>query len=218
LTFAALVIVLLGPWPGYGRVFGVLFSAYGNGVVSTLGIGASSVPPRFATPTPEESRDPEVSEWTVLLSVERAKGDHTVVPVDARIFGYTPLAIFLALGLATSVGRRRKLMVLVGGLVFLLARLAVAVALPVARALGPLRPPWASGLLAEIVWWVLIAPPVMSYATPLLAWWVALAATAKPASTGGANSRVVAPRTQRARGRARRQKAAPRRVTSAPRR
>src|SRR5258708_21630560 len=34
-----------------------------------------------------------------------------------------------------------------------------------------------SGLLAEVVWWVLIAPPVMSYATPLLAWWVALAIT-----------------------------------------
>jgi len=196
LMFAALVIVLLGPWPGYGRAFGVLFSAYGNGVVRALGLGGSSAP-RFAPPTPLARRDPEVGDWVVTLSVAGADAGDQVMPLDARILGYTPLAIFLALTVATPIGRRRKLKVLAIGLAFLLARLAVAIALPVARALGAASPGWASGLLAEVVWWVLIAPPVMSYATPLLAWWVALAITELPAPARAARSPVGLGRSRR---------------------
>ena len=201
LAFAALVIVLLGPWPGYGRAFGVLFSAYGNGVVRALGIGGSSTP-RFAPPTPLERRDPEVSDWVVTLSVSRADAGDEVMPLDTRILGYTPLAIFLALTVATPIGRRRrKLKVLAIGMAFLLARLAVAIALPVGRALGAASPGWASGLLAEVVWWVLIAPPVMSYATPLLAWWIALAITELPAPSRAKRSPVGVARTRRSLGR-----------------
>jgi hypothetical protein len=196
LAFAALVIVLLGPWPGYGRAFGVLFSAYGNRVARALDLGGSSAP-RFAPPTPLARRDPAVGDWVVTLSIAGADGGDEIMPLDARILGYTPLAIFLALTMATPIGRRRKLKVLALGLVSLLARLAVAIALPVGRALGAASPGWTSGLLAEVVWWVLIAPPVMSYATPLLAWWVALAITELPAPTRAVRSPVRVARTRR---------------------
>ncbi len=61
------------------------------------------------------------------------------------------------------------------GLGLLLIRLAIAIGLPVSRAFSP--HPTAPGPLSELVWYVLIDLPAMSYVAPLFAWWIALTAT-----------------------------------------
>ena len=89
--------------------------------------------------------------------------------------GYTPLALSLALTLAFAVSWRRKLRMLGIGLGLLLIRLAIAIALPVGRAFSP--HPTAPGPISELVWYVLIDLPAMSYVAPLFAWWIAFTAT-----------------------------------------
>jgi hypothetical protein len=171
LVFAALVALLLAPWPGWGRAFGVLFSAFGNGLVTLAG-ATGDPPPWFEAPAPGQVSAEDGGAWAVVLRA----GDQAL-PLDTRIIAYTPLAIFLALALATPVPRRRKLVVLGGGLAFLLARLAFAVLVPLERAFGGGASGSALGTLAGIAWTVLVTPPVMSYAAPLAAWGVAVALT-----------------------------------------
>jgi hypothetical protein len=178
LTFVALLILLLGPWPGYGRAFGVVFSGYANVVVRVFGIGRVSEP--SFTPAPDEPREVG-GEWTVALAFrEPSHHDTAGVPLDTRIVGYTPLALFVALTLASSVSPRRKVVIAGIGLGLLLVRLALAIALPVARASDPSRASSWFSQAAEVAWSVLIDQPAMSYAAPLLAWWIGLALTTQP--------------------------------------
>ncbi|HSZ82389.1 MAG TPA: hypothetical protein VLA14_08910 [Polyangia bacterium] len=148
---------------------------------------ARAAPPRFEVPPPNEVSAADGGQWAVVLR----SGDQAV-PLDTRIFAYTPLAIFLALALATPAPPRRKVIVIAGGGAFLLARLAFAVLVPVGRAFGP-RGSSTLGAFAEITWTVLVTPPVMSYATPLVAWWLAVALT-----TARAPGPVPTPRSRRA--------------------
>jgi hypothetical protein len=170
IVFGVLVVLLLAPWPRLGRAFGALFSAYGNVLLASRET-ALAAPPRFEVPPPNEVSAAEGGQWAVVLRT----GDQSL-PLDTRIIAYTPLAIFLALALATPVPLRRKVIVLAGGGAFLLARLAFAVLVPVGRAFGP-RGSSTLGAVADIAWTVLVTPPVMSYATPLAAWWLAVALT-----------------------------------------
>ena len=170
LVFGALVVLLLAPWPGWGRAFAALFDVYGNVLVAVA--GPSDAAARFELPAPDTVSVEDGGTWAVVLR----SGD-AAVPLDTRIIAYTPLAIFLALALATPVPRRRKLVVLGGGLACLLARLAFAVLVPVNRAFGGGHAASAVATVAGIAWTVLVTPPVMSYATPLAVWWTAVALT-----------------------------------------
>ena len=192
LLFAALVVLLLAPWPGWGRAFGVAFSAYGN-ILVTLSGAAGDPPPRFEVPAAGQVGTEDGGAWAVVL-----RAGQQALPLDTRIIAYTPLAIFLALALATPVPRRRKLFVLAGGLAFLLARLAFAVLVPLERAFGGGAAGLALGTLAGIAWTVLVTPPVMSYAAPLAAWGVAVALTTPraPAAQERARRTRVAPSKQ----------------------
>jgi hypothetical protein len=176
ITFVVLVIALLAPWPRWGRVFSAAFSGYANAVVGVFAIGGSN-DPSFRTPTAAERLRPDVGEWTVLLSSRRAASAEGVT-LDTRIIGYTPLAVFVALALATPVARRRKIKILLGGGGIMLARLAISIALPVARAMGG-GSSWAFGPVAETFWLAIITPPAMSYVTAALAWWIPLALTTR---------------------------------------
>jgi hypothetical protein len=174
--FFGLAVVLLAPWPGYGRLFGPLFCAFGDAVIAVVGAGGDSEP-RFSTqPRGPVTADTESTDWTVWLAATRGDGPSRLpLPLETRILGYTPLALSLALTLAFAVSWRRKLRMLGIGLGLLLIRLAIAIALPVSRAFSP--HPTAPGQLSEIVWYVLIDLPAMSYVAPLFAWWIAFTST-----------------------------------------
>lgn len=176
LVFAVLVIALLGPWPGIGRAFTAFFSGYGNFVIAALHLGGTA-PPQFTPPTRAEEANPEVGAWSVMLLPPHAGDRAAAVPLDTRVMGYTPLALLLALTLATRVPPRRKLRVLALAGTVLLARLAIGIALPVARLLGSLGRGSALAPAAEVVWWAFIATPAISYAAPLVSWGVALVLT-----------------------------------------
>jgi hypothetical protein len=166
LIFVALVALLLAPWPRWGRAFGAVFSAYGNVLVAVAGLGPPA--PRFTVPPPGAVAAAEGGAWAVILTA-----GNRAMPLDTRIIGYTPLAVFVALALATPIERRRKLVVFAGGGAVLLARLAFATLVPLSGALAA----GASSSLSALAWTVLIEEPVMSYAAPLAVWWVALALT-----------------------------------------
>ena len=174
--FFGLAVVLLAPWPGYGRLFEPVFCAFGNAVIVVAGPGGDS-DPRFSTKLQGfVSAEGETTDWTVWLAPTH--GDvpsRPPLPLETRILGYTPLALSLALSLAFAVSWRRKLRMLGIGLGLLLLRLAIAIALPVGRAFTP--HPTAPGPISELIWYVLIDLPAMSYVAPLFAWWIAFTAT-----------------------------------------
>lgn len=174
--FFGLAILLLAPWPTYGRLFGPLFCAFGNTVIVVAGAGGDSEP-RFSTqPRGPVTAEGETTDWTVWLAPTRGEvPSRPPLPLETRILGYTPLALSLALSLAFAVSWRRKLRMLGIGLGLLLLRLAIAIALPVGRAFSP--HPTAPGPISELVWYVLIDLPAMSYVAPLFAWWIAFTAT-----------------------------------------
>jgi hypothetical protein len=170
IIFAALVVLLLVPWPGWGRTFATGFSVYGNGLVAVAG-GWNGPPPRFEVPARGAIAARDGGPWAVVLA-----GEHPM-PLDTRILAYTPFAIFFALALATPVPPRRRLIILAAGLACLLARLAFAVLVPLARAFGGGRSDSTLAWLADVGWTVFVSPPVMSYATPLAVWLLGVALT-----------------------------------------
>jgi len=174
--FLGLTSVLLAPWPTYGRLFGPFFCAFGNAVIVVAGAGGDSAP-RFSTqPRGPVTADAGTTDWTVWLAATHGEGPAgPPLPLDTRILGYTPLALAFALTLAFAVSWRRKLRMLGVGFGLLLIRLAIAIALPVSRAFSP--HPTAPGPISELVWYVLIDLPAMSYVAPLFAWWIAFSAT-----------------------------------------
>ena len=174
--FFGLAIGLLAPWPGYGRLFGPLFCAFGDAVIVVVGAGGDAEP-RFSTqPRGSVTLGTETTDWTVWLAATRGDGpSRPPLPLETRILGYTPLALSLALTLSFAVSWRRKLRMLGIGLALLLMRLAIAIALPVGRAFS--LHPAAPGPVSELVWYLLIDLPAMSYVAPLFAWWIAFAAT-----------------------------------------
>ena len=183
LMFAGVLLVLLVPWPGYGRTCASAFSAYGNGVVRALGLGGNARA-RFSTPTAAQREDPAVDDWTVMLSATGAAEQGTQsIPLGTRILGYTPFAIFVALIVAGPMPARRRSAVCAVGLAILFARLAVAIALPVARVFGQFGQKSALGFAAEVAWGSLIDQPALSYAMPLFAWWIGLLVVAPSRAT-----------------------------------
>jgi hypothetical protein len=177
IVFAALALVLLAPWPRYGRAVSAAFGVFANAVVVVIGAGGDAEP-RFSIAARGAS-SADGNDWTVWLGATRGPAAaQPPRPLETRILGYTPLALLLALTIASPASRRRRLEMIAIGCALLLARLALAIALPVGRAFGGRPSP--SGPLAAIVWYVLIELPAMSYAAPLCAWWIAYAFTERP--------------------------------------
>jgi hypothetical protein len=171
-----LAIVLLAPWPTYGRLFGPLFCGFGNAVIVVAGAGGDSEPRFSMQPPGPVTADAGTTDWTVWLAATHGDGPaRPPLPLDTRILGYTPLALALALTLAFAASWRRKLRMLGIALGLLLVRLAIAIALPVGRAFTPHAT--APGPISELVWYVLIDLPAMSYVAPLFAWWIAFTVT-----------------------------------------
>jgi hypothetical protein len=195
ITCAIVAAILLAPWPRWGRVFVGAFAGYANVVVGFFAIGGANEP-GFSAPSADDRLRPEIGEWTVLL-VPSGGDNGEAIPLDTRILGYTPFAIFAALVTATPVSRRRKLKLVAGGGAMLLARLAIAIVLPVGRSLGPAGPSWAYGPIADTIWFAFITPPATSYVAAALAWWLALALTTRSGQPPAKGDRRKAARLKR---------------------
>jgi hypothetical protein len=206
LIFAAAAVLLLAPWPRLGRAFVPVFAVYGNVVAGALELPAR---PRFSSPPAGEATRADGGEWAVRVS---PRGEGTGILLDTRALGYTPFAVLAALVAALDVTARRRLAVFAGALALLLARLGLAIALPLARAYDtPAGAPWAFGAPAELVWNVVVTPPASAYVASLLAWWLALALTTPrgaAAERAARASTTAGARTPRARSRARSGRAA----------
>jgi hypothetical protein len=172
-VFAVSIALLLAPIPACGRAFTPVFSGFGNMVMAFTGNARLRdfhfVPARLGVPGADE--------WSVALaSVSGGDGGSGASQaLETRLLGYTPLAILTALALATPIAMGRKIRLLLIGYGLLLARLAAAIALPLERMTGGFDSGSFSGALAEIVWWSLINPPIMTYLPTLLIWWVLVA-------------------------------------------
>ncbi|HVZ74966.1 MAG TPA: hypothetical protein VHJ20_21440 [Polyangia bacterium] len=179
LVFVVAIAVLLVPWPFLGRAFATVFSGYANVVTRVFDLGGDAEP-RFSVPPRGRASTEDGGDWAVALAGRDAPADQAML-LDTRVLGYTPVAVLLALAVASRLPRRRRLLVLALASACLLARAAAAIALPVARAFDADRTGWAFGTFAEVVWFGAIMPPAMSYATPLVAWWIGFALTTENA-------------------------------------
>jgi hypothetical protein len=177
LRVAVMMLLLLAPWPGVGRLFAAGFALYANAVVQSLRLESAGARPPVSLPTDVQRREPAVDDWTVMLSADLAGSDGSVMPLGVRILGYTPVAIFVALVLGIPMAWRRRLAIGALGTFILSARLAAAIAIPVARAFGRLGAQTTAGVAAEAAWDSLIDQPALSYVTPLVAWSVSFLAT-----------------------------------------
>jgi hypothetical protein len=193
LIFLAVAVALLAPWPRLGRAFVPAFAAYGNLIAGTLDLPAR---PRFWPPVAGEATRADGGDWAVRVA-PRDPGEGTLL--DTRVLGYTPFAILVALVAALRTEARRRLLVLAGAAALLLARLGLAIALPLARAYDtPAGAAWAFGAPAELAWNVVVTPPASAYVAPLLAWWLALALTTPRAPAAARPARPSTSQTARA--------------------
>src|SRR5947207_7468212 len=138
LRVGAALVLLLWPWPGAGRVCSAVFALYADAVVQSLPLGSAAAAPRISSPTEAQRREAGVDDWTVMLTVVGPAADGApAMPLGVRILGYTPFAILAALLVGTPVPWRRRLKIGALGAFILAARLAAAIAIPVARVFGP---------------------------------------------------------------------------------
>jgi hypothetical protein len=173
LVFVVAIAALLAPWPVLPRAFGATFSAFGNVVAAVLGPGGDARP-RFSLPARGQATADDGGDWAVQLQAAGETGPPRLL--DTRILGYTPVAVLLAIAVASALPRRRRLRVFTIAAGVVAARTALAITLPLARAFSD-ADGWASGRVGEVLWFSVVTPPALSYATPLVAWWLGFALT-----------------------------------------
>ncbi|HTB77079.1 MAG TPA: hypothetical protein VK762_27730 [Polyangiaceae bacterium] len=175
--FALFFALVMIPWPGLGRVFNATFSVIASMAVDAC-IDDPDVLARFHPADPEKPDEASLGVWDTVFSVTRARDDAPLkVPLPLRRLAYVPLATFVALALATPVIRPRKLRILRWGLALLLFRLALTVALPIARNLEAFGRDSVLDWLARVVYYGLLEPPNLMYGAPVVVWFLLLFAT-----------------------------------------
>jgi hypothetical protein len=190
LVFAVALAAMLAPWPMLPRAFGAVFSTFGNVVAAVLG-PRGDAGPRFSLPARGRATSDDGGDWAVQLCA--ADDAQPPLLLDTRILGYTPVAVLLAIAVASGLPRRRRMRVLSIAAGLVAARTALAISLSLARAFGD-ADGWASGRVGELLWFSLITPPALSYATPLLAWWLGFALTTSHVAS--ADERARRPRSR----------------------
>jgi hypothetical protein len=124
-----------------------------------------------------------VDSWrTKLWLKNRSSGQRLAVPVDLRGIHYLPAATFIALAVALSAERRRRLAILGVGLAILVPLSLLLVSLSLVPSLrgGPFELfPASDGFNAAIVIFhrAFVAHPGMAYAIPGLLFWILVTAT-----------------------------------------
>jgi hypothetical protein len=195
--FAILFALVMIPWPGLGRAFNETFS-----LVASIAVDACVEDPeviaRFHPANPENPDEASLDAWDTVFSVSRSRSEPPLeVPLPLRRLAYVPLATFVALALATPLERRRKLRVLGWGLGLLLVRLALTIALPIARNFEVVEKGTALDWGMRVVYYGLLEPPNLMYGAPVVTWFLLLLAT-DPEGFAQAMRRWTSPDTPRA--------------------
>ena len=180
--FVVLYTVLIVPWSWLGEVYSLTFS-----VVSTLALETVVDEREFKLrfdPAPTAGSDPAQRAWAVQFTGTEVRTGHTkTMPIEARQIGYVPFAVLLSVVLAAELESRRRRAILVGGLLLLGGRMALAIGLPIAHFVGTVAQGSVADTASQVVFRALIEPPDMMYATPGLAFLFCLYATRQPPGT-----------------------------------
>lgn len=167
---AALLALLLAPWPGLGEAYGHAATVFGNAVLAQF--ESARVAMEFVTP-------PATAFTTELRASLLAGGQGVRVPIELRTLAFIPTAAFIALSLAEDLPHRRRiglrLLVGLGALqLFLIFSLIVPLLLlfaaPEPLHLIELDRPVHWGL--TLFYRSLVAPPGMIYVVPFSCWWL----------------------------------------------
>jgi hypothetical protein len=182
--FAALFALVMIPWPGLAVAFNQTFS-----VVASMAVDACVKDPdviaRFHPANPDLPDEASFGPWDAVFSVSSARDEAPLkIPLPLRRVAYVPLATFVALSLAMPIGRPQKLRILRWGLGLLLLRLALTVALPIARHFQVFGRDTVTDWLARVVYYGLLEPPNLMYGAPVVVCFLLLFAT----SPGGLRS------------------------------
>jgi len=180
--FALFFVVYNIPAPGLGRTVSTVASLLGETALSAF-TSSDGLALHLGTAAEVRGHDPSSPDeaWTVVLDARNPEGGgQTRVNINLRRTFYLPIAVFLALALASPIwSRGRGLVVLLSGLGLLLLQGALWVLVPTIALFyegGILDlAGWAQGALRFA--YALIAPPGVVYALPLLTWAVLVWAT-----------------------------------------
>jgi hypothetical protein len=165
-----LFVGLTYPWSPVGYYFTRAFSAVAN-VGLDLSFHKPDVQVRFAAADPNAPAERAPGEWNVVLSTtDTASGQTSKLPLGVRRIAYVPIATLVGLTLVMPVPRRRRMIIGGVGLLLLLFRVVLAVALPLARHFGAFDRGSVADGVAQIAYYALIEPPNMMYGAPLVTW------------------------------------------------
>lgn len=169
--FAKLLLcygLLIVPWPGWKDAFAAGFQACGNALFHSVGNGGTA---RFQP----MSEGPNREDTEIVLRGPRGGGR---IRYSAWVAGYMPAATFLALLLATPLPWRRRLTVVLPGLLLIGGFALLRVALPLWRAFdGPALGALALNEFWKIVMWALHSvarQTSVSYIVPVFVWMLLL--------------------------------------------
>jgi hypothetical protein len=169
--FAVLFAIVMVPWPGLATAFNQTFSVIASMVVDAC-FDDSEVA-RFHPADPELPADASLGPWDTVFTVSGGRDEPVLrVPLPLRRVAYVPLATFLALALATPVGRPQKLRIVGWGLGLLLFRLALTIGLPIARHFQVFGQGTVTDWLARVVYYGLLEPPNQMYGAPVVLWFL----------------------------------------------
>lgn len=184
LRFAFLFGISWVPIPWLPDAYSTAFAAVANGALAVTDLASST---RSRVHAPQCLR--MVGSWKPALTVDGPGSEHREAPLNVKTFSFRPLAMFLALALASTLeGRRRKLLVIGGGAGAMLGLGTLLTLLPPLTELA-VRGQLGDGVgLAVETSYVVLLTPLMVYLVPLLVWWLFMWRT----STTGAPAREPA--------------------------
>jgi hypothetical protein len=175
--FAAVLIVLLAPWPGLGRAYVALYGSAAAVIAKPI-LASSGVELAFA---PSAQDDPK-HEWFAMVSVLDAQTharQHNMV-TDLRRTGYLQIALYLAAAAAYPLRNRvRLLLVVTAGLALLASFGWLPIMMYLAKKQIITLGSWSLSLLS-VVYRSLVTPPGMAFAVPGLLWLAARTFLEKP--------------------------------------
>ena len=178
LRFVVLFTALLTPVPWLADAYSVAYCTAGNGILSLM----TNADDRFQLHLEAPKSIRVQGSWSPTLRVVDLSSGAVATPgLSVRTFSYLPMALYLALSVASLHGDWRRWVKVVGGGILLMTVITLALsALPVMAkfgALGVLGP--MTTVVVETLYQAL-ATPIILYTIPLVLWWVLVTSTRTP--------------------------------------